>query len=112
MNLWLDDVRPMPSGFDLHVVTAAQAIAALATGGGRKISLDHDLGDAANGSGYEVAKWIEERAFAWSRGEVEGLAPLEWAIHSQNVVGVENMRRAMQSAERFWSRRADDPNET
>jgi hypothetical protein len=59
MKVWLDDLRPMPAGFD----------------------------DPENGTGYEVAKWIEEHAFRWSQGEPGGLPPLEWRIHSRNPVG-------------------------
>ena len=45
INVWLDDKRKMPYGYDLHVYTAQAAIAALETGTVEKISLDHDLGD-------------------------------------------------------------------
>jgi hypothetical protein len=95
-SLWLDDVRPMPDGFDIHVKTAHEAIAVLKTAKIKKVSLDHDLGDEANGTGYDVARWIEEAAF---NGE---LAPLDWAVHSQNPVGVEKMKQALQNADRFW----------
>jgi hypothetical protein len=104
MRVWLDDVRPMPAGFDVHVKTAAEAIALLRRGDVRLISLDHDLGDAANGTGYDVARWIEERAFAWSQGEPDGLPPLEWRFHSQNPVGLGNMTQALRNATRFWGR--------
>jgi hypothetical protein len=42
--LWLDDVRPMPEAFDVHVKTAEEAIALLRRGIVVKISFDHDLG--------------------------------------------------------------------
>ena len=105
MRVWLDDVREMPHGFDHHVRTATEAITLLATGAVRQISLDHDLGDEENGTGYEVAKWIEAKAFAWGRGEDTGLPPLEWQVHSQNPVGVGNMTQALRNAERFWATR-------
>jgi hypothetical protein len=94
--LWVDDVREMPTGFDYHARTAAEAIRLLANGNVRRVSLDHDLGGHENGTGYEVAKWIEAKAFAWSQGEEGGLPPLEWSIHSQNPVGVGNMTQALQ----------------
>jgi hypothetical protein len=106
MNIWLDDLRTMPSGFDYHARTATEAIRLLETGTVRRISLDHDLGDDANGTGYEVAKWIEARAFAWSQGAETGLPPLDWAIHSQNPVGLGNMTQALRNADRFWATRA------
>jgi hypothetical protein len=106
MNLWLDDLRTMPAGYDYHARTAAEAISLLETGAVRRLSLDHDLGDEANGTGYEVAKWIEARAFAWSQGDEAGLPPLELAIHSQNPVGLGNMTQALRNADRFWAMRA------
>ena len=69
------------------------------------ISLDHDLGEEANGTGYEVARWIEEDAFRWCQGESTGLPPLQWAVHSQNPVGFGRMTQALRNADRFWSER-------
>jgi hypothetical protein len=105
MRIWLDDVREMPDGFDHHVRTAAEAIQLLGGGGAGVISLDHDLGDEPNGTGYDVAKWIEQMAFAWSQGDSDGLPPLQWAVHSQNPVGVGNMIQALRNADRFWAMR-------
>jgi hypothetical protein len=103
VKVWLDDVRPMPPGFAVHVRTAAEAIALLWTGTVAHISLDHDLGEAANGTGYAVATWIEEAAFRWAQGDPTGLPPLTWAVHSQNPVGVRNMLCALRRADRFWA---------
>jgi hypothetical protein len=93
----------MPAGFDIHARTAGEAIALLQQGVVTLISLARDLGDPENGTGYEVARWIEEQAFRWSQGESGGLQPLEWRIHSQNPVGLQNMVLALQNAFRFWS---------
>jgi hypothetical protein len=103
VKVWLDDIRPMPAEFDVHARTAAEAIALLKGGDVTLISLDHDLGEEANGSGYEVAKWLEEAALRWSQGEPGGVPPLEWRIHSQNPVGLQNMTRALRNASRFWA---------
>jgi hypothetical protein len=98
MKLWLDDKRPMPWPYTVHVKTASEAIAELEAGGVTHISLDHDLGDIQKtGNGYMVACWIEKAAY-------EGvLERLEWAVHSMNPIGAENMRRALQNADRFWA---------
>jgi hypothetical protein len=97
INLWLDDKRVMLPGYDLHVYTAKAAIAVLETGTVDKISLDHDLGDEAEvGSGYQVACWIEEAAY------LNKIPKLVWRIHSQNAVGVANMRRALERADQYW----------
>lgn len=94
MRIWLDDLRPMPADFDVHLKTPNEAIAALHGGSVEYISFDHDLG--GDMTGYEVAEWIERAAF-------EGkLSRLEWTIHSANPVGAGNIRRAMMNAERFW----------
>lgn len=95
VQLWLDDLRPAPTGWR-HAFTADEAITALRDGGVVRISLDHDLGPPEAGTGYDVAKWIEEQAASGA------LEPLAWAIHSANPVGRSNMAFAMRSAERFW----------
>ena len=94
--LWLDDVRPMPTGYHVRAWTAQEAKAYLDTGRIALISFDHDLGESENGTGYDVACYIEQRAY-------EGkLAPIEWHIHSANPVGCQNIRIAMKRAETFW----------
>ena len=94
-RLWLDDCRPMPVGFDIHVRAAAEAIQWIAKGDVTSVSLDHDLGDY-EGDGYEVACHIEEMA---AKGR---LGRLTWAIHSANPVGAARMRVALENADRYW----------
>ena len=104
MRLWLDDVRPMPYDYDIHVKSAWVAIQILKTGLITHISLDHDLGDIYNdglpsGTGYHVATWIESNAFEGTFGRIT------WAVHSANTVGVEKMTRALTQADKFWNGR-------
>jgi hypothetical protein len=95
VRVYLDDLRPMPSGFDVVVRTCEEALALLQTGRVTFLSLDHDLG--TEDTGYTVAKWIERAAF-------EGTLPaLGWAIHSTNPVGRRNMEAALRNAERYWA---------
>lgn len=106
-RVWLDDERdPERAKIQelfgaepgmIWVKTAEAAISRLKSNSVEWISLDHDLGTTA--TGYDVAKWIEERAHS---GE---LAPLVWTIHSANVVGARNMRRALENADRYWKSR-------
>ena len=96
IKVWLDDIRPMPNGYDLHVQTAAEAIDILRTNTVECISLDHDLGEAVNGTGYDVAKFIEAGAI---EGSVEKIDVL---FHSANPVGVGNMRSAIKNALKAW----------
>lgn len=97
MRVWLDDVRVMPCGYDIHVKTAPEALEFLASGHVTKISLDHDLGDDKEaGTGYHVACWIEEAAFHGS------IPKLDWHIHSANPVGIRKMEKALRNADRYW----------
>jgi len=106
IQIWLDDERDPADGFikknfgshgnEIWIKTAQEAISLLKQGNIDFISLDHDLGPPEAGSGYDVAKWIEEAAFN------KQIKPLKWKIHSANPVGAKNMTQALKSAERFW----------
>jgi len=87
----------LAKNYDVWVKTASEAIEVLRTGRVYSISLDHDLGDESIvGSGYEVACWIEENAYY-------GVLPkLKWHCHSANPVGVANMTKALENADRYW----------
>jgi hypothetical protein len=100
LKLWLDDRRPKPAEYNLVVTTSAEAIEMLRTNRVVEISLDHDLGPSGAGTGYIVASWIE-RAAALGK-----LPRLRWHVHSQNVVGAQAIRDALESADRFWARQA------
>lgn len=93
MRLYLDDLRDTPSGYDTRAYTAQEAIEFLKTGKVQIISFDHDLGAEENGTGYDVACWIENQAYA----DLDFVIPA-WYIHSANPVGAENIRNAMRSA--------------
>lgn len=96
MKVWLDDIRPKPSNFDISFTTAQEMISFLEQNAVTEISLDHDLGDDAAGTGYDVAQWIEEQAY------YNLLPRLKWNIHSQNPVGIAKMKTALKNADRFW----------
>lgn len=100
MKIWLDDLRPMPATFDLHVKTVDECVALIKRGHVTHISFDHDLGQE-NGkllpTGYDLAKWCEE----WAQA---GGYRFTWAVHSANPVGRANIEAAMRSADRFWTK--------
>jgi len=97
MNVWLDDKRPMPLGYSVHVTNAHDAIKLLRCGLVKLISLDHDLGDeAVTGTGYHVAQAIEELAHA------KKLRRITVYVHTQNPVGRQNIEAAIASAQRAW----------
>jgi hypothetical protein len=103
VDLWLDDIRPMPTEYNYHCKTANEAIAILklAERGVCRllsVSLDHDLGADCFGTGYDVACEIEKMA---SFGL---LSRLQWAVHSMNPVGRERIYQALESADRSWEK--------
>lgn len=102
MRLYLDDIRATPHDFDIRTYTAPETIEFLKGGRVTHISLDHDLDGEGNldpsetGTGYDVAKWIEQAAH-------DGTLPrLTWAVHSMNASGAARIKAAMQSADRQW----------
>jgi hypothetical protein len=98
MKLWIDDVRPAPEGY-VWCVSVNQAILKIQVAeyfNHRDVSnvdiisiidLDHDAGDyASDGGDYiRLLDWLEETGRNY---------PIR--IHSQNPVGVANMRRIIQ----------------
>ena len=66
MKLWVDDIRTPPHGW-FWARNYTTAIACLKATAVYRISLDHDLGEESRGSGYDIAKWIEEFSVAGLR---------------------------------------------
>lgn len=99
MKLWIDDVRPAPSGYRWikSVNEAKQSICNYEimhkASGGKAfyridlIDLDHDAGDFVHDGGdyIKLLDWLEETGRNY---------PIR--IHSANPVGVANMRRIIQ----------------
>jgi hypothetical protein len=77
MRIYLDDERATPEGWT-RVYWPDEAIALLQTGNVAEISLDHDLGDDARGTGYDVIAWIEEAVVT------RGFVPPVVRVHSAN----------------------------
>ena len=100
MKFWVDDVRPAPEGYVWcksvnETISAINGINwnnhAMYDGTNYEpielIDIDHDAGDyACDGGDYiKLLDWLEETGRSY---------PIR--IHSQNVVGVQNMRRIIQ----------------
>jgi hypothetical protein len=77
MKVYLDDERPTPPGW-VRVFWPDEAIALLRTGAVQELSLDHDLGDDARGTGYDVVLWIEKAV------ALRGFRPPVIHVHSAN----------------------------
>lgn len=96
MRVFLDDERDTPDGW-VRVYWPDEAISQLETGQVTAISLDHDLGDDARGTGYNVLLWIEEAVV------LRGFEPPEVQIHSANSSARSKMKMATQTIRRLSS---------
>ena len=91
MKLWIDDVRQPPGGY-IHYKTVNGAIFAILLYEKKNIpieviDIDHDAGEYAIGGGdyIKLLDWLEETGRNY---------PIR--LHSQNPVGVQNMRAIIQ----------------
>lgn len=98
IKLWLDDVRECPYKDWVTAKSASEAIFILKTGLVTHMSFDHDLGNDEDGTGYTVSCWVEDAAFN------NLIQPIQWKIHSANPVGVNKIRSALESADKYWNR--------
>ena len=94
MKLWLDDLRPVPYGYEgAKSVNEAKKLIQEAEHNGIEIEaldLEHDLGDYADqgGDAIRLLDWLAERGTFY---------PVE--IHTANPVGRANMERILA---RYW----------
>lgn len=106
MRIWLDDDRNPMQQFiqhyfgatseDVWMKTADEVISALENPDidVEFISFDHDLGTEK--TGYDVAKYIEEKAYFGD------LPKINWRVHSANSVGSTRIKKAMENADKYW----------
>lgn len=97
VRVYLDDERSAPAGW-LRVRWPDEAIRLLEASVVAELSLDHDLGDDARGTGYDVVQWIE-RAVA-ERGFVP---PERITVHSANPAARIRMEQGIASIYRLAS---------
>lgn len=95
MKIWLDDLRPVPKGYNgAKSVNEAILLIEKAEENGTEIELldlDHDLGDyyTDGGDAIKLLDWLAERGTFY---------PVK--IHTANPVGRENMERMLK---RYWT---------
>ena len=94
MKIWVDDLRPVPSGYEL-AKSVNQAISLIKKAEKDNelieiLDLDHDLGDyySDGGDAIKLLDWLAER---------ETFYPIR--IHTANPVGRANMERMIK---RYW----------
>lgn len=99
MKIWLDDVRPAPDGDWLWIKSVNKAIAFIEVHRPpidpiEIISLDHDAGEFY----YEGGDYIKvlQRMEWMSRVDGKDFSHIQFHLHSQNPVGVANMRRIIE----------------
>lgn len=97
MKLYLDDEREAPAGW-VRVRWPGEAIELLKTGLVTDLSLDHDLGDAERGTGYDVVLWIEEAVVT------SGFVPPKMTVHSSNASARAKMEAGLERIRRFAGR--------
>lgn len=94
MKVFLDDERETPDGW-VRAYWPDEVIALLQTGQVEELSLDHDLGDDAHGTGYDVIVWIEEAV------ALRGFPPPTITIHSANTAAAAKMHAGIRAIARL-----------
>ncbi|HBJ35365.1 MAG TPA: hypothetical protein DDZ51_11565 [Planctomycetaceae bacterium] len=94
MKIYLDDERPVPAGW-VGCRWPEEVIRLLKAGTVTHVSLDHDLGDDAHGTGYDVVLWIEEQV------ATAKFQPPQIVVHSANVSARSKMEAGIRSIRNF-----------
>jgi hypothetical protein len=91
MMIYLDDERPTPPGW-VRCYWPDEVIALLKDKSNNvtDLSLDHDLGNDARGTGYDVLLWIEEQV-----STSDYVPPRRIRPHSANSSAVQKMKSAI-----------------
>ncbi len=93
INLYVDDLRDCPDGY-IVARNFNEAIHYIENFKVHILSLDHDLGEDIDGNilptGYDLVKYICEK----------GLRADKIYLHTDNVVGRENMYQTLKAAQR------------
>jgi hypothetical protein len=92
-KVFLDDERATPEGW-IRTYWPEEVIPLLQSGNVSELSLDHDLGDDARGTGYTVLLWIEEQV------AMHKFRPPKIRIHSANSSARIKMQAAVEAIEK------------
>lgn len=88
VRLWLDDERPAPVGW-IRCRWPNEVVWVLKNYKVSEVSLDHDLGDDARGTGYDVLVWLEQAV------ALDGFRPPTLHVHSANPAARARMLAAV-----------------
>jgi len=106
ISLWLDDERDPKSpiiqkdfrstGNEVWVKDVPEAINYLESNNVESISFDNDLAQPLEG--YDLARWIEEKAY------FNEIPRLKWVVHSRNPTAATRIEQAMRNADKYWGK--------
>lgn len=99
MKIYLDDERPCPKGW-LLAKWPQEVIRILQEEDVECLSLDHDLGNDAQDTGYDVLLWIEEAVMT------RHYVPPQIIIHTSNPSARSKMEAARQQILKFYQKKA------
>lgn len=102
VKVYLDDCRPTPAGW-IPARWPDEVIRLLEQGDVAELSLDHDLGDDARGTGYDVLTWIEQAV------ALRGFRPPLIHVHSANPAAGQRMQQAILTIQRLALKAELDP---
>lgn len=94
-KLWLDDERPAPAGW-IPCRWPAEVCLHIQAGWVSHVSLDHDLGDDARGTGYDVITWLEDNIDKFY--DMDGIPKV--LVHSANASAAARMRAGLEALPR------------
>lgn len=94
IKVYLDDERDEPDGW-VRCYWPDAVINLLETNMVSEVSLDHDLGDDDQGTGYDVIKWIEEKVYT------ENFTPPVIIIHTANPAARIKMQAGVDSINKY-----------
>lgn len=88
MKLYVDDIRIAPEGWT-QAWNAKEALLFLQKGDVTHMSLDHDLGDPGEPTGYDIMCWLEQWVY------MEDVPVPYITFHTANPVGRANMQACL-----------------
>lgn len=94
MKLWVDDLRPMPPGYDVWAKNYHEAVAFIDTGKVTHISFDNDLGEPLEGR--HIIDYMYELAY------FKTIPPIRMQVHSSNGGAIPAMLQGINQLYLYW----------
>lgn len=94
MKVWLDDLRPLPPGYDVWALTYEDAVALIDTGKVTHMSFDNDLGH--DREGRHIIDYMYELAY------FKTIPPIRMQVHSSNGGAILAMLQGINQLYLYW----------